>query len=99
MLLRHNLRARPRLIYLLVRQLRTQPLPDYQESNYVESNGLATPREVFLFLRVICWLIFVGTAGTVFKPVRSWARECEKSTVRSVCFKISNCYKYRVHLP
>ena len=54
MLLRHNLRARPRLLYLLVRQLRTQPLPDYQESNYVESNGLATPREVFLFLRVIC---------------------------------------------
>ena len=54
MFLRHNLRARPRLLYFLVRQLRTQPLPDYQESNYVDTNGPATPREVFLFLRVIC---------------------------------------------
>lgn len=56
MLLRHNFRARPHLLHLLVRKLRTQPLPDYQwqESNYVEMNSLATPREVLLSLRIVC---------------------------------------------
>ncbi|KAF5363398.1 hypothetical protein D9756_000811 [Leucocoprinus leucothites] len=51
MLLRHNLRARPLQLRLLVRQLRTQPLNDYQQADnsYVETQlpayGLATPRE------------------------------------------------------
>lgn len=56
MLLRHNLRARPLQLRLLVRQLRTQPLNDYQQADnsYVETQlpayGLATPRELVRYL-------------------------------------------------
>ncbi|KXN87923.1 ATP-dependent Clp protease ATP-binding subunit ClpX [Leucoagaricus sp. SymC.cos] len=56
MLLRHKLPTRPHYLRLLVRQLRTQPLNDYQEpdTSYAESQlpayGLATPREVCLYL-------------------------------------------------
>lgn len=52
MLLRHNLPTRRQQLRLLFRQLRTQPLNDYQqpENSYAETKlpafGLATPREV-----------------------------------------------------
>lgn len=91
MLLRHNSPAHPRHLRLLVRQLRTQPLNDYQQpdNGYTETQlpayGLATPREVCPRTRPteIC-IYWSGVVGTILEPIHCRAGECQESSIRGV---------------